>query len=68
MMTMARCGMMAAAISVPLCGLADGAAVTVMLQAVSSATAATAIAVRLHILTSPSRACEGWPTCWATMP
>jgi hypothetical protein len=51
MMTVARYGMMAAAISVPLCGPADRAAVTVVLQAVTSATAATAIAVRLHILT-----------------
>ncbi|MGO8888404.1 MAG: hypothetical protein ACLQB1_01635, partial [Streptosporangiaceae bacterium] len=51
MMTVARYGMVAATISVPLCGLADGAAATVVLQAVTSATAATAIAVRLHTLT-----------------
>jgi len=42
--------MTVAAISVRLSGLADGAAVTVVLQAVTSATAATAIAVWLHIL------------------
>ena len=51
MTIVARSGKMAAAISVRLCGLADGAAVTAVLQAVTSATAATAIAVRLHILT-----------------
>src|SRR5580704_7246285 len=51
MTIVARYGKMAAATSVPLCGLADGAAVTAVLQAVTSATAATAIAVRLHILT-----------------
>src|ERR1700736_5268461 len=51
MMTVARYGTTAAAINVRLCGLADGAAVTVVLQAVASATAATAIAVRLQILT-----------------
>ena len=50
MMTVARYGLMAAAISVPLCGLADGTSVTIVLQAVTSATPATAIAVRLHIL------------------
>src|SRR5271156_5448477 len=51
MMTVARYGIMAAAISVRPCGLADSAAVTIVLQAVTSATASTAIAVRLHILT-----------------
>jgi hypothetical protein len=51
MTIVARSGKMAAAISVRLCGLAGGAAVTAVLQAVTSATAATAIAVRLHILT-----------------
>jgi hypothetical protein len=63
MTIVARYGKMAAATSVPLCGLADGAAVTAVLQAVTSATAATAIAVRLHILNRPpDRAREGRPT------
>jgi hypothetical protein len=48
MMTVSRSGVIAAAISVLPCDPAD---VTVVLQAVTSATAATAIAVRPRILT-----------------
>jgi hypothetical protein len=48
MMTGSRSGVIAAAISDVLC---DPAGVTVVLQAVTSATAATAIAVRPRILT-----------------
>src|ERR1700691_5683789 len=51
MMTVSRYGVIAAAISVRLCGRADDTAVTVVLQAVTSTAAATAIAVRPHIPT-----------------
>ena len=50
MMIVARYGTIAAATRVPLCGLADSA-VTIVLQAVTSVTATTAIAARLHVLT-----------------
>src|ERR1700734_359568 len=44
-------GPMATVVSVPLAGLADRTAIPVVLEVVTSVTAITAIAARLHVLT-----------------